>query len=281
MNNSVKIFSSILFAIAVFAPLQRAHADVSGRWSCHFNLSGSGDYPQDFLLTESGGTITGSEVSPGQNTPFADLAGTISGNKIDMRSDYTKSSGAYGYFAIISGIVSGSSMSGSWHNNGQAGGFTCTQTSSTAPTATPTPISVVSTPVPTLSPINTTKRPTAISLFCNRTGVGLSVADCAVTVGDAGAPPRSAPTGLVNFVASNGFFPSAASCYLIQTPYSPGVVSCKAEFAVPLNFPIGIAFPIDATYEGDSVFASATTSHATIQAGCIGTRRTHAQGQWL
>ncbi len=47
-------------------------------------------------------------------------------------------------------------------------------------------------------------------------------------------------------------------------------MSCKAEFAIPFGFPLGIAFPIDATYDGDSVFAGSSTSHATIQAGCVG-----------
>ena len=253
-----------LFVLAVcflVTPFYQARADVAGRWSCHFNLSGSGDYPQDFLLYVNGSTLTGQELQSGTDTPFANLTGTASGSSFTMTANYISGS----YYSIITGSVSGSSMTGNWHNDYQTGTFSCAQIGVPSPTLTPTS-------VPTAEPPsnNTGIRPTAINLFCNRIGVGLSTSHCSVTVGDAGAPPRITPSGLVNFAASSGFFPSASSCSLQQTPYSPGVAACNADFSVPAGFPIGIAFPIDATYVGDSVFAFATTSHATIQAGCVG-----------
>jgi len=110
----------------------------------------------------------------------------------------------------------------------------------------------------------------AISLFCNRSGVNLTALDCSVTVGDTNPPPRTTPTGTVNFTATGGILPGSGSCTLQQTPYSPGVASCSAQFTLPIDFPIGVAFPIDATYLGDSTFSSVSTSHSLIQAGCIG-----------
>jgi hypothetical protein len=114
------------------------------------------------------------------------------------------------------------------------------------------------------------KEGTAISLFCNRSGVNLELADCSVTVGDTGAPPRNTPTGTVTFTASNGVSPASGQCNLQQTPFSPGVASCNVQFTLPANYPIGVAFPIDATYPGTTQFEAASTSHSLIQAGCIG-----------
>lgn len=114
-------------------------------------------------------------------------------------------------------------------------------------------------------------KPTGISLFCNRSGPGLSQASCAATVADAGGLPRASPSGSVEFVASGGFLPGAASCLLQPTAFSPGVASCTAFFQVPDGFPIATPFPIEAAYEGDATFEAAATSHELIQAGCIGT----------
>ena len=248
LRTSLLTFCS-LFCILI----STARADISGRWVCHFNLNGSGDYPQDMLLVDSGGTVTGQEFYTGTNNAFANISGTSSGNNFSIRADYI----SINYYAIIDGSVSGSSMSGNWHNASQAGGFTCSLSGNVTPTPTP-------------GGSTSGKRATAISLFCNRNGVGLSNADCSVTVADKGAPPRSAPTGVVNFTATNGFFPGSGSCTLQQTQFSPGIVSCAAQFAVPFGFPIGAAFPIDATYPGDTNFSGSSTGHQLIQAGCVG-----------
>ena len=113
------------------------------------------------------------------------------------------------------------------------------------------------------------KRATGIRIFCNRVGVNLETADCTVTVGDAGPPPRTLPTGAVEFTATSGFVPASAQCFITQTPFSPGVGACNAQFAIPFGFGIGVPFPIDALYPGDATFAPSATSHALIKAACI------------
>lgn len=121
------------------------------------------------------------------------------------------------------------------------------------------------------NPGNGNKRATAISLFCNRTGVGLNTAICSATVADSGPPQRTSPTGTVRFTATDGFFPDAAECLLSATQYSPGISSCQAQFAVPDGFPIGVKFPIEAVYDGNDTFEAAATSHELIKAGCVET----------
>jgi len=122
------------------------------------------------------------------------------------------------------------------------------------------------------------KRATAISLFCNRTGVNLGTAVCSATVADIGAPPRNLPTGSIDFVASEGFFPANASCLVQQTPFSPGIGSCQVEFAVPVGFGIGNPFPIEATYGGATGFKASTTSHQLIKPGCVGDQNNPCSG---
>lgn len=122
------------------------------------------------------------------------------------------------------------------------------------------------------------KRPTRVNLFCNRSGPQLETARCSATIADAGAPPRSLPTGSVDFVASGGFFPELASCFPTQTAFSPGIGSCEAVFQVPSGFPIGARFPIEAVYSGSDQFDSSATSHDLIQAGCVGDGNTPCSG---
>lgn len=250
------LFISVFFSFNIFF-LAAAEANVSGRWTCIYDLYGSGSYPQDLQLVQTGGEIRGEQFHVGTTTaPFASINGTISGGSILMRHAYYNSS----YYAENVGTVNGTTMTGTWSNSSQAGGFTCTLVSGVGVNVTPTP-----------TPIVGNKRPTAINLFCNRGGVNLERASCAVTLADAGPPPRFAPTGAVDFVSTNGFFPANASCFPQQTQYSPGILSCIVEFQVPFGFPIGAKFPIDATYLGDTNFEGSSTSHSLIQAGCVGT----------
>lgn len=113
------------------------------------------------------------------------------------------------------------------------------------------------------------KRDTSIKLFCNRTG-DLSSANCTATVGDAGAPPRIQPTGTVEFTTTEGSL-AGMSCQLQGVSLSPGIASCSVTYIPPAGFPIGKAFPINATYDGDSAFNPSSTSHEVIRAACIGT----------
>lgn len=115
------------------------------------------------------------------------------------------------------------------------------------------------------------KRASALAVFCNRTGTGLKSASCTATVADQGAPPRIQPTGSVNWEARDGFTPESAECQPIQVAGSPGVSSCDVTFTVPEGFPIGVKFPIDATYSGDSNFDLSSTSHKLIIPQCAST----------
>src|SRR5262249_50539415 len=90
------------------------------------------------------------------------------------------------------------------------------------------------------------------------------------TVGDTGAAPRTYPSGTVEFTASQGSLTST-SCVLGGVSLSPGVASCSITYLPPTGFPIGTAFPVTATYTGDSAFNPSSTSHALIKAKCVGT----------
>ncbi len=121
------------------------------------------------------------------------------------------------------------------------------------------------------NPDDANKRGTGISLFCNRRGVNLETAVCSASVADRGAPPRSLPTGAINFVATDGFSPGTAQCSIQQTAYSPGIGACEVTFSVPSGFPIGAKFPIDASYVGDANFKTSATSHKLIIPACVST----------
>lgn len=250
------IFRTLTLSLLGFAILFSSYAfseDINGKWKF--------DYGYYMTFSGSGGSFTGSG-GEGSSYTWVITNGTISGNNVSWKESYNEIT----YLVDRVGTINGDTMTGSWTSSwGQSGGFTATRVvGSGGGGGSPTP-----TPSPTPAGVGA-KRPTAISLFCNRIGVLLERASCAATVGDAGAPPRSTPTGYVTFAATNGFFPASAQCALQQTPYSPGVSSCIAEFQVPNGFPVGAKFPIDATYGGDTNFAPSSTSHTLIQAGCVG-----------
>jgi hypothetical protein len=246
-----------LFIFAILAPLCFAQADVSGRWTCDF-LSGGGHYPQDFILVQNGTDVTGHEYYAGTNNAFANIIGTINGNHFVFTTPYISGS----YTGHEDATVNGNSMSGTWYAGSPSSTdtFSCTFVGSGGnPTATPT-----------IDP-NDPRRPTALNLFCNRTGVLLEEADCSITLADAGPPPRTIPPGSVSFTSTNGFFPAAGSCNPQQTPYSPGIAACDVQLQIPNGFPLGAKFPINASYPGDANFRPSSTSHTLITAGCVGT----------
>lgn len=113
------------------------------------------------------------------------------------------------------------------------------------------------------------KRMSAVRIICNRSGDLLS-ATCGATVGDAGAPPRKTPTGIVRFSGKPGSPAYESSCQLQPTSFSPGVSSCTVPYTPPPGFPIGAPFPIDALYEGDSNFQPSATDHKLLMATCVG-----------
>lgn len=236
----------ILFISSWSSPFARAE-DISGTW--HF------DYGYNMTFSGSGGTFSGFG-GEGSAYTWSVSNGIISGNSVSWSEDYNEIS----YHVDRQGTISGDSMSGTFTSSwGQNGNWTATRISGGGGGN---------------GGDNGNKRRTSINLFCNRTGVGLATAACSATVADAGAPPRSSPTGIVSALASQGFFPEEAECLLTQTQYSPGISSCEIQFAVPAGFPIGVKFPIEAAYAGDQTFEPSTTSHELIKAGCISTPET-------
>lgn len=239
----------ILISILVISFSSTAYAeDINGTWAF--------DYGYNMTFSGSGGSFSGTG-GEGSSYTWVITNGVLSGNSVSWKESYNEIT----YLVDRQGTISGNTMSGTWTSSwGQNGNWTATRISGGGGTGGGNN-----------GGGSSTKRPTAINLFCNRTGVGLSTADCAATVADAGAPPRMTPSGTIDFVATNGFFPGAAQCFPTQTPYSPGIASCRVQFSVPFGFPLGAAFPIDATYSGDSNFSPSSTSHTLIQAGCVGT----------
>lgn len=242
------------YLLVLLVPSVYAYGQVGnpvGAWNFNVYYQSS-NYPQPWTIStfdSNSGAISGNGNANGYNWTFS---GSISGNSISMDFIYTN---LPTYFGNLTGTFSNPCfMSGTWTAPNQSGTWDGTKVGCNGS-----------------GQQSGTKDPTGISMFCNRYGVGLSEASCAVTVGDSGPPPRTTPTGSVDFVATGGFFPANASCILQQTQYSPGVASCTAYFQVPFGFPIATAFPIDAVYGGDSNFDPSATSHELIQAGCIGT----------
>lgn len=235
--------SFLLVIISMLLSATHALANTSGFYACNFYL-GSTPYPQDLEIRQSNNVISGVQYTSGTQNIFSDVTGTASENNISMRFVYR----SLNYTVDVVGALNGETMSGNWSSSyGQAGSFTCQRTK-----------------------LIVGERSTTTNLFCIRGGIGLSTARCSATIADVGAPPRKTPTGSVEFVARDGFFPEAGSCQLTQTPYSPGVSSCELQFQVPSGFPVGAAFPIDISYKGDTDFSNSEGSHKLIQAGCIG-----------
>ncbi|MBN8550765.1 MAG: hypothetical protein J0M12_15735, partial [Deltaproteobacteria bacterium] len=243
---------AFLFAL-LSTPAMVLAQGVSGTW--HF------DAGYDMTFSDSGGTFTGSGAGGGYTWVVTN--GVVAGNSISWHESYNELS----YTVERTGTVSGDSMSGTATTSyGQNLTWAATRISG-GPSATPT-----------ATPTAGSKRETALQLFCNRQGVNLEIASCTVTLADAGPPPRTVPTGVVTFSAAGGFVPASAQCAPVQTQYSPGIGSCKAEFAVPFGFPTGAAFPIEAFYPGDSNFEESASVHSLIQAGCVGTPDTPCSG---
>lgn len=246
-------FCLLALIISFFSSRVVNAESITGTWSFDSIYSGS-HYHYDMTFTQQGTVITGSGGSGG--TTWQIVNGTVSGSAVSWREDYDGSN----YYADRTGTISGDNMSGTWGNQSQSGTWTAVRKSAGGSNGSGDG-----------DGSGTAKRPTALKLFCNRTGVNLETAKCAVNLADAGPPPRSVPTGSVELLATNGFSPAKASCFPQQTQFSPGIASCNVEFSIPFGFPLGGKFPIDAVYSGDAKFDGSSTSHTLIQAGCIGT----------
>jgi hypothetical protein len=212
--------------------------DLRGSWSC---CGSGGAGAQTFNITTmdlSSGSFSGTANYP-SGSAFSPITGTASGDSVSLTTGpYYGSS----YSATFTGTISADNnrMSGTWmSNSSQSGTWTATRTSG--------------------PPSGggggggggnggAAKRPTATRVICNYF-VATASDTCIATVGDAGAPPRTTPTGAVKFASANGgIFTAGNSCELTPTPYSPGVASCSVEFLPPSS-----TFPqVAAGYLGDA-----------------------------
>ena len=149
------MFSRLLALLTFFITSALAD-DVNGRW--YF------DYGYYMEFVQAGNTFTGTG-GEGSSYTWEITDGVINGNTISWKESYNE----IAYLVDRVGTINGDTITGTWSSSwGQNGDFVATKAAD--------------------------KRPTSTFVFCNRTSVGLSVADCYITVGDAGAPPRQAPT---------------------------------------------------------------------------------------
>lgn len=229
-----------LLCVSIFLPLVSAHADVTGYWICHFDLNGSGDYPQDISLTQTGGTVTGQEFQTNTNTPFANITGTASGNTFDIRADYISSS----YYALINGTRNGNTLSGTWHNDSQVGGFSCTLRDGGGTGGGGQPGE------------GGGMKESGIAVMCNRGPDPKDNFRCTATVQakDKTAPN---PSGTVNFTSTKGSFPYSNTCLLTASSAPNTTSSCAVTLAqAPDTIPAGTVIPITGLYLGDTVYAT-------------------------
>lgn len=111
-------------------------------------------------------------------------------------------------------------------------------------------------------------RPTATQVICNYV-VATSLDECFATVGDAGPPPATAPTGTVSFTRTgSGLFQLGRTCALTSSPSAPTTGSCSVDYLPGA----GEGVPnISASYGGDSVHASSSGTTQFITPGDITT----------
>lgn len=100
-------------------------------------------------------------------------------------------------------------------------------------------------------------RPTATAVSCNYV-VATAVDECFATVGDAGPPPASGPTGTVKFTTTGtGLFMLGSTCALTTSASSPTTAGCSAEYLPGL----GEGPPnVVAAYSGDVAHAGSSGS---------------------
>lgn len=258
------LLAAILAAGLLLATSQAQAApalDARGTWL----VKGPGIPDQPWRITSldmATGALSG---SGGPTNSFTwPITGSMDGYVVTMNAVYDQ---LPSYKVTFVGTVSadGQTMSGLWANTGSTPSQAFTATRTDAPPATG------GTPPPPPPPTTTGKRPSVVSVVCNRGPDATSTSQCTATVGDAGAPPRATPTGTVAWSATQGSF-AASTCALSPTPLSPGVASCTVTYQPgPSGTPAGTALPVTARYGGDARLAPSQGGHALIAALCIGT----------
>lgn len=249
------------------APAATAQQAVSaaGTWRVDIFVGATFSNTQYWRLADAGGTVTGDTATTATGAAYGTVSGTRAGNTVALTNPYNDGV----YTATMSGTIAagGTSASGTWSDtNGQSGTFTATLTTPPVTVGGPGPGPAAGT------------RPAAVAVLCNRGPNPGDAAVCTATVGDAGAPPRTTPTGSVRFAATAGSLTLGDTCTLVATPSSPGVASCSVTYQPPAGFGVGVAFPVTAVYLGDGSLAPAEGVHRVVWPGCIGTAATPCDG---
>ena len=213
--------------------------NISGDWS----TTGTGGWgPQNFVITDNGGTLSGEGVIPGPGAQeFATLSGSVSGNNVQFTLTYTMD---VGYVSTQIGTIgtTGKTMSGNWTStvSGQPTGQSGTWSAQLGLASA-----------------------TAVNCDDFNTDQPNEYFQCTATVGDAsGEATPQTPTGTVTFTVNpgaGGGFQSNSTCQLGPSQSGP-TAFCAVNYVPPAPgaIPIGSQPAITAAYSGDSVFAPST-----------------------
>jgi len=244
--NKLKVFG-ILFLLSnlILTSLSYAEASLEGDWLIDYTVNGGAVYndePHTFTL--QGGVING---SGGGNGYTWTILGTISGTTFNFTDTYN----GINYKATSIGTINGDTISGTWSDSNRVQGtFKGDRVGG----------STLPKPTPTVSPQEASKRATATAILCNR---GPQPGDdfvCTATVGPVdNANP--APSGSVVFVADTGNFRYGNTCQLKASPSSGATSSCSVTFVLP-SLGAGNVVPVDANYQGDSIYRKSTSKRA-------------------
>ena len=238
-------------SVVGFSPASAQGGGISGTWT----TSGTGGWgPQSFVITDSGGTLSGQGVIPG-GSAFATLGGTLSGNSVSFTLTYTTD---VGYVSTQVGTIgaTGDTMSGTWTST-----FKGKQTSQSGDWSATLAI-----------------RPSATGVSCNNENTGLpdEFFQCTAQVGDAsGNQPQGTPSGSVSFTINpggGGGFQGSSACALMPSQSGP-TAFCSVNYVPPAPgaIPIGSQPDITATYNGSTGFAPSSGQPQNVFVNCATT----------
>ncbi len=107
---AMTLIASLAFGVSTAAA---DSTNITGTWNC---CGAGGAATQDFVITDSGGSLSGTGVAPSGGV-FADITGSVSGDDVTIVTTYNEF--AAGYVATFTGTISedGTTMSGDWSSN--------------------------------------------------------------------------------------------------------------------------------------------------------------------
>ncbi len=233
---AIVLGGACLAAVAVGLSVASAQGGgITGTWTTSGN---NGWGPQDFVITDSGGSLSGQGVVPG-GSAFATLSGSVSGSSVTFTLTYTTD---VGYVSTQVGTIgsSGDTMSGTWSSTfngsttGQSGDWSATLLVASA---------------------------TEVSCTLDDPDTPTAYFDCTATVGDAsGSAIQQVPTGTVTFTVNSGGGGGFENptCQL-QPSQSGQTAFCDEDYTPPPGgIPVGEQPPITATYSGDATFTGSS-----------------------